>query len=138
MADLDELRALARAEPAVAGEPTVALSASDEQAAVVALLRYFGEDDRRRGVTLVIEGNQVGHLHREDALSLVADATRGGASPGYGSSAGMGLPGHEPFRLLRLRCPIPGCPTEDQLTMTYDEDDPPRCSIHHEAVLELV
>jgi hypothetical protein len=138
MPDLDELRALARAEAAVAGEPTVTLSASEGQGAVVALLRYFGEDNGRGGVTLVIEGEQVGHLHRADALSLVADATRGGASPGYGSSAGMNLPGHEPYRLLRLRCPIPGCPTEDQLRMTYDEDDPPRCSIHHEAVLELV
>jgi hypothetical protein len=138
MPDLDQLRTLARAEATVAGEPTVALSASEGQGAVVALLKYFGEDDARGGVTLVIEGERVGHLRRADALRLVADATRGGVSPGYGSSAGMNLPGHGQYRLLRLRCPVPGCPAEDQLRMSYDEDDPPHCSIHREAVLGLV
>jgi hypothetical protein len=137
MTKVDELRELARTEPAAAGEPTVALRASDGPGALVALLSYFGGDEGRTGVSLAIDGELVGHVHRSDILGLVSDATRGGG-PAYGSSAGMQVPGHEAFRLLRLRCPVVGCPEGDQLQMNYNEDDPPVCSIHRDVVLALV
>ncbi len=134
--ELDRLRALARTETPEAPAPTVVLDESDAVVAIPALLRYFGDDDGRAGVGLVIEGEPAGYLERGDALSLVHDTTRGTVG-GWGSSAGSGLPGHPQYELLHARCPVPGCPIADQLLMTYDEDDPPRCSVHPDAVLEL-
>jgi hypothetical protein len=134
--DLDRLRVLARAETSEAGAPTVVLDESHAKSAIEALLRYFGDEDGRTCVALVIEGESVGYLERGDALQLVGDTTRGTVG-GYGSSAGSGLPGHPQYELLHMRCPVRDCPIAEQLRMTYDEDDPPHCSVHPDAVLEL-
>jgi len=133
MADLDLLRGLARSEPGGGGEPVLALTASADSGALPALQRYFGEDDGRTGITLVIDGQYVGHVARADAIGPLGQATRGG----YGSSAGMTLPGHAQYQLLRLRCPVAGCPTPEMLAMTFDEDDPPRCWTHADTPMEL-
>jgi len=132
MPDLDVLRGLARDEPGVQDEPVLAVEAAAQGGTLGALQRYFGEDDGRQGVTLVVDGERVGHVSRGDAIGPLAEATRGS----YGSSSGMALPGHAQYRLLRLRCPIPGCPTPEILVMNYDEDDPPRCPTHRGVDLE--
>ena len=116
-----------------AGEPMLSVAGPERERAVGALLRYFGEDDARSGVTLEVDGERIGHLARADALTVIADSTRG-----YGSSAGSGLPGLAGYELLRLRCPVAGCTAPEQLRVSFDEDHPPHCPQHPDVALRLL
>jgi hypothetical protein len=135
MAGLDDLRSLAWNEQPGLGEPTLVLAESDEgRAAMIAVLRYFGEDDERTGIDLMVGRKRVGRLSRAAALSTLADTTRGD----YGMSAGATLPGMLSYEVIRLRCSVAGCKIGDQLRVTYDEDHPPHCPRHPKQPLEFV
>jgi hypothetical protein len=107
-------------------------SAGDE--ALLGVVHYFGQDDRRDVVRIVHGGSHVGYLTRTRILQLV-----GGTVKDFGGSAGWTLPG-KPTSIdwIELRCPVADCPTGPHFEMVFDEDDPPRCTLHPDQKLARV
>lgn len=132
MADLEELVARAAAGAYDPGRPvpTVLVGTAERAEGVVrGLVGYFGEDDKRQGVRLVVGGRVAGYLHRSDLYTYVGSIQRG-----YGSSDVFFAPG--PTRpVLRTAC----CPVDsvEFMVTRFDPDDPPTCPDHDEP-LELV
>ena len=134
MADLHDLVARARpAADAPPGLPLVSLSDGDSADAVVfGLVEYFGADDARQAVGLVVAGDPVGYLDRADLLDLIEVSARA-----IGAGEGALLPGAPDLHFLLIRCPVAGC-TEQRLVMLFDEDAAPACPVHRGARLGLV
>lgn len=96
-----------------------------------ALTEYFGEDDSRRRVRLVVGEREVGYLKRTALYAFAATSVKSIGAGDYGT-----LPGEPDFRLIRLRCPRDGC-ARHLLVTYFDEDAPPRCVDHPDAEMEI-
>lgn len=134
MLTFDDLRAVARPSSGKAGSIDAKLEVhpSTHVGSLVDLLtQYFGEDDTRDAIKLVIGGDEIGFLHREDLYAMASSSQKGIGASDYGA-----LPGMPNYRLIRLRCPVPGCPHRLLVTI-FDEEDPPKCSIHPERSMEI-
>ena len=134
MPTLDDLVAVTR--PALAGSvqtpETLAVAPDTPARDVVDLLtEYFGEDDERSAVKLVVGGKEIGYLHRQHLYAVATASEKGIGSSDYGT-----LPGRPNYRLIRLRCPVDGC-TQALLVTSFDEDDPPRCEVHSARSMEI-
>ena len=128
MADLDELLARAAAGSPDPGRPvpTVVVGAED---VVRTLVQYFGEDDERQAVRLVVDGTAAGYLRRADLYAYVGSVTRG-----FGSSDAYFAPGPTRPVLRAARCPVDGAGFR---VARFRADKPPSCP-DHGAALELV
>lgn len=135
MLTLDVLKAKAQQtiSPPIEEDVTLLLDSDEEvESAVKDLFQYFGEDDKRQAILLIVRGEEVGYLRRIDLYDFVTIGTKG-----IGSSDHFKLPGEHRFRLLQLRCPIKDC-THRLLVMHFDEDNPPKCAIHPDENLEIL
>ncbi len=95
--------------------------------AMDALVVVFGDSDDRNTVRLVVGEVELGAVHRDTVLDLVGTTTKAG----FGEGDGLWLPGASTSaRYVELACPVPGCPSSHKFVFTYDEDDPPPCSVH--------
>ncbi len=132
MAKLDEL--IARAHPTASAPsdvPVLALARGDNAEATIAwLVDYFGADDTRQVVGLVVDGKEVGYLEAVDLYHLVEVSTRA-----LGVADAAILPGTpRSLRFLELRCPVVGC-AEGRWVMLFDEENAPPCRQHATAKL---
>lgn len=129
MSELDAL--LSHAEPSSAkpGEHLVSLSSSTRAEVVRAyVIDWFGADDDRDALRLVVDGADRGVLSRASAYMLAATDDRGG----FGSGDYLSMPGTSTgYKTLVLVCPHAGCQVQGA-ALSYDEDHPPRCPIHDE------
>jgi hypothetical protein len=131
--------ARARPQPASGNVPTFAVE--DDVAAERAfdgLMQYFGADRARAEVRLVVGGEEVGYVAREDLYgrAIVIDRGVGGGGSPYGGSGRANLPGTSTGgHVHALHCPVPHCPEPPLLTMSYDEDHPPHCAAHPDTAL---
>lgn len=135
MLTLDVLKAKAQQTISPPGEEDVTLlldSDEDVESAVKDLFKYFGEDDKRQAIRLIVRGEEVGYLRRTDLYDFVPMETKG-----IGSSDHFKLPGEPRFRLFQLRCPIKDC-TYRLLVMYFDKDNPPKCAIHPDENMEIL
>ncbi len=99
--------------------------------ALSALEVVFGADDSRELCQLVIGGEDLGIVERSTALDLMATSSKG-----FGDGDGGLLPGF-PLQddLVELACPVPDCIVGPVYMVAYDEDRPPRCTLHTSAAL---
>jgi hypothetical protein len=128
MTGWDDVLGLAdQSVPATDHDQVFAVPSAIESAAVIDYVQdWFGGDDGRSALRLVVDGSDCGVLHRSDAYALVPTSDRGGLGAGDHGS----LPGYSvAYELLSLRCPQPGCHVR-AVAVSYDVDDPPRCSLH--------
>ena len=128
MSDLDALLSSAKPSPAKAGEHLVSLSQSTRPEMVRAyVIDWFGADEDRDTLRLVVDGADRGILSRASAYALATTGDRG-----YGSGDYWSVPGTSTgYKTLVLACPHPGCRVNGA-ALFYDEDHPPRCPIHNE------
>jgi hypothetical protein len=135
MADFEELVAQAAEGSYDPGQqvPTVLVGAAEltegAEGVVGGLVGYFGEDDERQGVRLVVAGRAAGYLHRSDLYAFVGSIRRG-----YGSSDVFFPPGPTRPVLRTACCPVDGV---EFMVTRFDPDHPPTCPDHDEP-LELV
>jgi len=134
MADLRELVAKAASsdepeQPVPTFLVGTAELAEGAEGIVRALVGYFGEDDERHGVRLVVEGEVAGYLRRSDLYTFVGSIRRG-----HGSSDGFFAPGSTRPVLRTAHCPVDGA---EFMVARFDSADPPRCPDHNES-LELL
>jgi hypothetical protein len=129
---LDDLRAKARQRSEYSKVPdTVELdSAVPDSQVLDGLKRYFGEDDEREAIMLVVDGEEIGYLLRSDLYHYQGPAFRSIATGQHATLPGVS------FDLLQLRCPVYGC-RYSPLVMLFDEDDPPRCKVHPDTAMEI-
>lgn len=129
MITMNKLKAkLKNRVPAAGAGPIATLELDSAETAARALFGledYFGQDDRRKAVKLVLGDGMSGYLHRADLLQLISLTTRG-----LGESDGMSLPGDiTDVTLIELCCPVRGC--KHRLLVTrFDANDPPKCKAH--------
>jgi hypothetical protein len=110
------------------GLPVLRLERDDEVPGVVA---WFGEDRARRGVHLIVRGEDAGCLFRTDLYDLL-----GSRSMGFGDAARTILPGASTaWRALELECPEPGCKESPLYALSFDPAAPPHCRLHPERAL---
>src|SRR5687768_1798631 len=125
MADLEELVARAAEGSYDPGRPvpTVLVGTAElaerSEDVVRCLVGYFGEDDERQGVRLVVSGRTAGYLHRSDLYRFVGSIRRG-----YGSSDVFFAPGPTRPVLRTASCPVDGV---EFMVARFDPDDPPTC-----------
>lgn len=135
MANFEELVARAAEGSYDLGRPgpTVLVGTAElaegAEGVVGCLVGYFGEDDERQGVRLVVGGRVAGYLHRSDLYAFVGSTRRG-----YGSSDVFFAPGPTRPLLRTASCPVDGV---EFMVARFDPDDPPTCPDHDEP-LELV
>jgi hypothetical protein len=110
------------------GLPVLRLERDEEVPGVVA---WFGEDRARRGVHLIVRGEDSGCLFRTDLYDLM-----GTRSMGFGDAARTILPGASTsWRTLELECPEPGCEDSPQYALSFNPAAPPHCRLHPERAL---
>jgi hypothetical protein len=131
MIRLEQLDARLHPPPGVALLETIMIE--DERDLAAALFTFFGESDDREAVRLVVAGNEIGYVERDQLLSQMEQRHRG---TGFGASAGFRVPGIEPYPTIRLHCPVPDCVMNPILAKTFDPEYPPHCPEHQEQVLE--
>jgi hypothetical protein len=134
MLTLDAVKALAKPSAASPADTDATLSLPPNPhvgGLIDVLTQYFGEDDAHTSVKVVVGGEEFGYIHREDVYALANSSQKG-----LGASDYAALPGMTSYRLLRLRCPVPGCPQRLSVT-AFDEEDPPTCSIHPGRSMEI-
>jgi hypothetical protein len=134
MKTLDELRNKSSAPASDSHAEPILYLDDDEQvkAAISGLVDYFGEDDARQGVILVIQGEVAGFLHREAVYDEVSFESKG-----FGDGDFSSLPGLPQYRLQTLRCPEPVC-TYTCLVTYFNPDDAPLCKLHPTRRMEAV
>jgi hypothetical protein len=134
MLSLDDLKAKARQTTAVAGvTDTLVLDAHvPAEQMVSGLMQYFGEADERKAIRLTADGEEMGYLRRADLYGYEKSTLKGIGIGDYST-----IPGTPDFRMLRLRCPVAGCPYRP-LVMVFDEDNPPQCEVHPGTAMEIV
>jgi hypothetical protein len=98
------------------------------------LIDYFGADRSRAEVRLIVGGQEVGYLAREDLYEEAILVDRGFGGSSYAHVPGLPTGGGG---VLVLRCPVPGCPEPPVMAMSYDEDYAPRCAAHPGTALVL-
>jgi|tagenome__1003787_1003787.scaffolds.fasta_scaffold19736011_2 hypothetical protein len=128
MTEWDEVLGLAdnAVPPTEADEVLVVTSAIEPDAVVGYLQDWFGDDEGRTGLRLLLDGTDRGVLHRTGAYDLVEVFDRGTLGAGGHAT----LPGHSvEYVLLSFHCPEPGCQVH-ATALSYDPDDPPRCAVH--------
>ncbi|MEJ2598676.1 MAG: hypothetical protein P8Z00_10115 [Anaerolineales bacterium] len=132
MTTLDELRNKSSAPASDShAEPSLYLDKDEQvEAAISGLMDYFGEDDARRGVNLVIQGEAAGFLQREAFYEQVSFESKG-----FGDGDFSSLPGLPQYRLQTLRCPEPGC-TYTCLVTYFEPADAPFCKLHPDRRME--
>jgi hypothetical protein len=129
MTEWDEVLDLADESVAASEEDEVLVvtSATETGAVIDYLQDWFGSDDDRSALRLLLDGADRGVLHRADAYALVSSSDRGALGAGdHGTLPGATVD----YILLRLHCPEPGCQVH-ATALSYDPDDPPQCSVHH-------
>jgi hypothetical protein len=115
------------------GGDVLVVGGSVSAAAVVdELTDCFGSADDLHAIRLVVDGEDIGFVADIDIQELVGPRLKG-----IGDADHAAVPGEERFRLLRLRCPVRGCPARYLWAMTFDEADPPACVVHPDRKLEL-
>ena len=131
-----DLARLATAEvPNDAGAPPLRLEVSRSAGAgpvVGFLAEYFGADDARRAVELVVDGASRGYLRREALYDLLRPANK---ALGFDGAAGARLPGRSRYRIVTLACPHPGC-EERVATIFFDPAAPPHCPRHETTAMQ--
>lgn len=111
-------------------EPTLVVGTGEPADEVVrALAEYFGEDDDRTAVRLVVAGTPAGYLQRAHLYSFAGTLQRG-----FGSSDVFFTMGQGRSTLRTARCPVDG---SEFMVSRFDPDDPPTCPDHNEP-LELL
>lgn len=111
-------------------EPTVVVGTVEPADDVVqALAGYFGEDDGRTAVRLVVAGSVAGYLERSDLYSFAGSLERG-----WGVSDAFFTMGESRIHFRTARCRVDG---SEFMISRFDPDDPPTCPDHDEA-LELL
>jgi hypothetical protein len=102
MTRFGDLRARARAasSSAAAGEIEFEASSVHQDVVIEAIATYFGEDDTRQEVRIVIAGDALGYLTRKDAQALIRLKPKGigSAFDGPHELSQSGLPGNRTTR----------------------------------------
>jgi hypothetical protein len=129
MSELDVVLSYAQPSPFKPDEYLVSLSSSAQAEMIRAyVIDWFGADNDRQALRLVVDGTDYGVLSRVSARVLATTSDRGG----YGSGDYFLTPGSSPdYKTLVLTCPYAGCQVRGA-ALFYDEDHPPRCPIHDE------
>ena len=134
MADIRDLMARAATGSYDPGQPvpTLLMRPAELDAGAEDVVRilvgYFGEDDERQGVRLMVGGEVAGYLRRSDLYAFVTAVSRG-----HGSSDAYFAPGSTRPVLRTARCPVDAA---EFMVARFDAADPPTCPDHNES-LEL-
>ena len=131
MTGWDEVLGLAdQSVPATDHDDVLLVAGAIDHTAVIRYVQdWFGGDNDRSALRLVVDGADRGVLRRSAAYAFAKPTNRGGGG-GLGAGDGASVPGRSVgYQALRLHCPQPGCHVRE-LAPSYDEDDPVRCSLH--------
>ncbi len=114
--------------PAAARDEVLVVPSSVDATVVVGYLQeWFGRDDARAQVRIVVDDVDEGVLRRESLYDLSASGDRGGLGSGDYSS----LPGiSTAYVPLHLVCSTAGCQMRFTV-VSFDPDYPPSCPLHH-------
>ena len=112
--------------------PSVLLDESADSGSVISgLMHYFGEDDAREAVEVLVNGQPSGFMTRNALYDLVSVREKG-----IGSLEPAFLPGQSDYLLLALHCPVAGC-TESELIIHYEPGLRRKCPKHPNVFMEL-
>jgi hypothetical protein len=125
-----ELRAAVSPAAPAGAQQAGTLLAHDEGAAITAAATYFGADDSRLVVRVIVSTEVLGYLDRDQALSLVPSQSRD-----LGHSSGQFVPGISFYEGIELRCPVAGCAANPIVATTFDAAHPPHCPVHRDRAL---
>lgn len=127
------LKSMALKDKPDGGSEVLVVAGGVSAAAVVdELTDCFGSAEDLHAVRLVVDGEDIGFVADTAIQELVGPSLKG-----VGDAEQATVPGLERFRLLRLRCPVRGCPARYLWAMTYDEHNPPTCVVHPDRKLEI-
>lgn len=129
MLTLDDLKAKAQHNPTDRCKDEIAIminSDADVKDVINGMSKYFGEDDKRQAVRLIVEGEEIGCLVRSDLYDFIPLSKKG-----IDDSGNAQLPGNSKFRLVQFYCPY--C-TNSQTVMIYGEASLPKC---HDRVMKI-
>jgi hypothetical protein len=130
---MQKLRALvSRAAPDDARD-VGAVVADDDGGALAAMSAYFGAADERQAVRVIVGGEDLGYITRDQALDLLDAQSRD-----LGQSSGWTLPGVSAYQTIEVRCPVKGCPANPIYAANFDTTYPPDCPVHPGHALTLV
>lgn len=111
--------------------PSLLLDESAESdRAISGLMIYFGEEDSREAVEVLVNGEQAGFITRNALHGLVAASGKG-----IGSLDPAFLPGQPNYILLEPHCPVHGC-TESEYIIHYDPGLRRKCPKHPHVFME--
>ncbi|MEU8034504.1 hypothetical protein AB0C13_39085 [Streptomyces sp. NPDC049099] len=130
------LEAHTHVRPELEGRPLATFVAESEEAAEAAVLRilkHFGEDTTRTTVRVLLPENSVRYMERQDTYALLQSKDRAYGDSSYASW--LGSTQYGAMEESEFRCPEPGCPRSPLFLLTFVE--PPSCTVHH-TPLELV
>ena len=106
--------------------------ADDDGTALEGLLAYFGADDERQAVRVVVSGKLLGYVTRGKALDMIDAQSRD-----LGQAGSWTLPGISHFKRIELRCPVERCEANPFFADTFDVAYPPDCPLHPGHALTL-
>ncbi len=114
--------------PAAARDEVLVVPSSVDATVVVGYLQeWFGRDDARAQVRIVVDDVDEGVLRRESLYELSASRDRGGLGSGdYANTPGSSTA----YVPLHLVCSTAGCQVR-VTAVSFDPDDPPSCPLHH-------
>jgi hypothetical protein len=114
--------------PVAARDEVLVVPSSVDPTVVVGYLQdWFGQDDARHQMRIVVDDVDQGVLRRESLYELSASGDRGGLGSGdYSSLAGISTA----YVPLHLVCSTLGCLVRIR-AVSFDPDDPPSCPLHH-------
>lgn len=129
MTDWQQIRDLTDSSvPAAAQDEVLVVPSRVDPTVVVGHLQdWFGQDDARGQVRLVVDDVDEGVLRRESLYKLSPSEDRGG----LGSGDYANVPGDSTAYVpLHLVCSTPGCQVR-VTAVSFNPDHPPSCPLHH-------
>jgi len=132
MFTIDDLKARAQAPKVVVGNADFTLMLDSNavvEEVIIGLSAYFGEDNERQAIRLIVQGKEIGYLTRTGLYEFIELAERG-----IGDADNALLPGRPAYRLIELHCPFQGC--ESRMLVT-SVDNLPACPVHAGVRMEI-
>nr|QNO48414.1 hypothetical protein DLCBDOIA_00007 [Methanosarcinales archaeon ANME-2c ERB4]QNO48499.1 hypothetical protein AFGHNAJH_00003 [Methanosarcinales archaeon ANME-2c ERB4] len=134
MIRLDDLKAKTHQNLRSEGGEEIAIMLDSDakvKAAIQGLIKYFGEDEDRKAVRLIVKGEESGWLTRSHIYDFVTFSAKG-----IGGGDDASIPGEYHYHIMHLYCPVEGC-MEGFGVMIFDEDNPPKCPVHRDVSMVI-
>jgi len=117
-------------EPVTTQDEVLVVTSATDPARIAGYVQdWFGDDDDREALRLILDGDDRGVVRRVGAYALAKSFDRGTFGTGdYATQAGVA-----DYTMFTLTCPAPGCTVHGR-AITYPKP-PPTCGVHHVALV---